>query len=147
MSHKHTSTIFTYMVVWFVLMVLLLATVLAIEIDLDHMLFPGANISLAMFIAVVKALIVMLWFMHVKDASKLTWIFAGASFIWLGIMVLFTLQDYHTRGYFPGWENPVSESYTPAHIELANRQDMAAKGAHGGDPVIAGPESGTTHRP
>ena len=145
-SHKHISSIGTYIAVWFVLMILLLATVLAVEIDLDHKVFSGANITLAMAIAFVKMMVVMLWFMHVKDASKLTWIFAGASFIWWGIMIGFTAQDYGTRGYFNGWETPVNESYTPAHVKLTDGAEQRTVGAAGDVPQQRGPHSGTQEK-
>jgi cytochrome c oxidase subunit 4 len=118
-GHKTVSSIATYGIVWLVLMVLLLATVLAVEANLDDAVFPGANITLAMVIALIKALVVALWFMHLKDASRLTWVAAGASFVWLALMIIGTAQEYHTRGWTPGgWEAPVSESYTPAHVAL-----------------------------
>ena len=144
MSHKHTSTVGTYIVVWAVLMVLLLVTVVAADIHLDDALFPGANITLAMLIALVKMLVVMLWFMHVKDASKLTWISAGASFVWLGILFGLTLPDYHTRGHFHGWESPTLKgSYTEAHLHLTDLAEQRKVGAFGDVPQQTGPGLGT----
>jgi cytochrome c oxidase subunit 4 len=145
-AHKHVSPIGTYIVVWTVLMVLLLATVLAADIHLDDDLFNGANISLAMLIAIVKALIVMLWFMHVKDASKLTWVFAAASFLWLAMLIVGTLQEYHTRGFMPGWETPVSESYTPAHLAVDDIESTVKVPA-GGEKQNYGPTEPFRHRP
>ncbi|HEV7302340.1 MAG TPA: cytochrome C oxidase subunit IV family protein [Tepidisphaeraceae bacterium] len=138
-AHKHVSSVGTYIVVWFVLMVLLLATVLAADIDLEHV-FTGANISLAMLIATVKALVVLLWFMHVKDASKLTWVFVGASFLWLGILIIGTGHEYLTRGWMPGWESPIGESYTPAHLGL---EDGEKRINEVGEAQNLGPRSGT----
>jgi cytochrome c oxidase subunit 4 len=37
--------------------------------------------------------------MHVRYSSKLTWVFVGAGFFWLAILVAFTLSDYATRGW------------------------------------------------
>jgi hypothetical protein len=42
--------------------------------------------------------LVVLVFMHLRYHSRLTWVFAGAGFIWFSIMVSFTLSDYLTRG-------------------------------------------------
>ncbi len=53
----------------------------------------------ALAIAVVKALLVILFFMHLKDASRVAWVFCGCSFVWLGIMVVMTFQDYVTLPY------------------------------------------------
>ena len=52
---------------------------------------------IALFIAVVKAVLVILFFMHVKDASRVTWLFCGCSFLWLIIMLVLTFGDYLTR--------------------------------------------------
>jgi len=56
------------------------------------------NIVAALTIAVVKMLLVILFFMHVRYSSRLTWIFVAAGFIWLLIMLDLTLSDYLTRG-------------------------------------------------
>jgi hypothetical protein len=52
-------------------------------------------------IAVVKAVLVILYFMHVKDGTRLTWVFSGAAFVWLAIMFGLTLNDYVTRDWQP----------------------------------------------
>ncbi|HEY3137015.1 MAG TPA: hypothetical protein VGL29_13375 [Blastocatellia bacterium] len=41
----------------------------------------------------------MLYFMHVRWSSRLTWVFVCAGFFWLAIMVALTLSDYLTRGW------------------------------------------------
>jgi cytochrome c oxidase subunit 4 len=37
--------------------------------------------------------------MHVKYSSRLTWVFAGAAFVWLLLLIGFTIADYDTRGW------------------------------------------------
>jgi cytochrome c oxidase subunit 4 len=37
--------------------------------------------------------------MHVRYGSRLTWVFVGAGFFWLAIMVALTMGDYMTRGW------------------------------------------------
>ncbi len=39
----------------------------------------------------------ILFFMHVRHSSRLTWIFAGAAFLWLGLLLGLTMTDYATR--------------------------------------------------
>jgi cytochrome c oxidase subunit 4 len=56
------------------------------------------NIAVALTIAVIKAVLVALYFMHLRYSSPLTVIFAGAGIFWLGILVALTLSDYITRG-------------------------------------------------
>jgi cytochrome c oxidase subunit 4 len=46
---------------------------------------------------VVKALVVILWFMHVIHSPRLTWIVVIASFLWLGVLFVLTFSDYLTR--------------------------------------------------
>ena len=55
------------------------------------------NTTLAITIAVVKALLVILFFMHVRYSRPLTWIFVGVGFFWLAIFFALTLADYDTR--------------------------------------------------
>jgi cytochrome c oxidase subunit 4 len=57
----------------------------------------GLNSIVALAIAVVKALLVMLFFMHVRYSSRLTWVFAGAGLFWLLILATFTVSDVLTR--------------------------------------------------
>jgi cytochrome c oxidase subunit 4 len=73
-------------------------TVMAAYVDLDHV-FRGANAVVAMTIAVVKATLVVLYFMHVRYSSRLIWLIVGAGVFWLGILFIFTLSDYETRPY------------------------------------------------
>jgi cytochrome c oxidase subunit 4 len=56
------------------------------------------NTVVALTIAGIKALLVVLWFMHVKYSSRLTWIFALAGFLWLLLMIGLTMADFDTRG-------------------------------------------------
>ncbi len=52
-----------------------------------------------MTIATVKAVLVLLYFMHVRYSSRLTWIFVAAGFFWFLILVGFTFSDYASRGW------------------------------------------------
>src|SRR5437763_15710530 len=81
----------TYYVIFAWLMGLLLATVIVSLIPFDRVA-PGLNVLIALIIAIVKATLVVMFFMHVKHASKLTWAFATAAFLWLGIMLALTFN-------------------------------------------------------
>ena len=48
-------------------------------------------------IAVGKALLVALFFMHLLHSRPLSWIVLGAGLFWLGILMVLTLSDYLTR--------------------------------------------------
>ena len=57
------------------------------------------NTVMALAIAVFKAALVVLFFMHVKYSTRLTWAVVVASIFWLGILLAVTMSDYLTRGW------------------------------------------------
>ena len=64
------------------------------------------NTFVAVTIAVIKATLVILYFMHVRYSSRTIWVFAGAGFVWLLILFAFTLSDTLTRdAWFPAIGN------------------------------------------
>ena len=83
-----------YFVIFFSLMILTVATYLVAKVDLGRF-----NAIVALTIAVIKALLVVLYFMHLRYSSRLTWVFVGAGFFWLLILIVLTLSDYMTRGW------------------------------------------------
>ena len=88
----HGATLITYFVIFFSLMILTILTVWVSRIDLGEW-----NTVVAMTIAVVKALLVILWFMHVIHSPRMTWIVVISSFLWLGVMFTLFFADYLTR--------------------------------------------------
>ena len=50
-------------------------------------------------IAVFKATLVILFFMHVKYSTPLTWAVVLGSVFWFGIMIALTMSDYLTRAW------------------------------------------------
>ena len=118
--HPHEE-LRTYYVIFAWLMGLLVLTVIASLIPFDKFA-PGLNVIIALIIAIVKASLVVMYFMHVKHASKLTWAFASAAFLWLAIMVGLTFNDYFTRRSLPG-EPPVRP---PAPRNVAALQNPPA---------------------
>ena len=85
-----------YFVIFGALLVLTAATVMVANYDLGRW-----NAVAALTIAVFKATLVVLYFMHVRYSSRLTWVFVCAGFFWLAIMVALTLADFMTRGWIP----------------------------------------------
>src|SRR6478672_8278262 len=100
----------TYAVIWASLLALLLLTYIIARFDLGPW-----NIIAALTIAVVKMLLVILFFMHVRHSPRLTWLFIAAGFIWLLIMIELTLGDYTTRGQVHRSisQNPVTAQQAP----------------------------------
>jgi cytochrome c oxidase subunit 4 len=75
-----------------------LALLLALTWGLGYINFGGFNLVIALAIAVTKALLIVLFFMHIKWSSRLLHLAASAGLIWLLIMLVLTLADYHGRG-------------------------------------------------
>src|SRR5256885_15936889 len=91
----HISPTSTYVTIFGALMVCTALTVFAAMNDLGNLNFP-----VALAIAVFKATLVVLFFMHVKYGSRLTKLIVGTAFFFLGIMLTLTLSDYLSRGWF-----------------------------------------------
>ncbi|HXT32575.1 MAG TPA: cytochrome C oxidase subunit IV family protein, partial [Vicinamibacterales bacterium] len=60
------------------------------------------NNILMLSIACAKALLVILFFMHVRWSTRLTWLVVASGFFWLIILFGITMTDYLTRGMVPG---------------------------------------------
>jgi len=93
---EHVVSRKIYFLIFGALMVLTAVTVWIANLDLGRW-----NAIVALSIAVFKATLVVLYFMHVRYSSKLTWVFVAAGLIWLIILFAFTLSDYFTRGWVP----------------------------------------------
>jgi cytochrome c oxidase subunit 4 len=89
----HVVPLKTYFTIFGALMAGTALTVFVAFQDLGPM-----NTVVALTIAAIKALLVVLFFMHVKYSSRLTWVFAAAGFLWLVLMIGLTMADFDTRG-------------------------------------------------
>ena len=89
---EHVSSRKIYFLVFGALMVLTGLTVLVAKFNLGVL-----NDVVALAIAVTKAALVVLFFMHVAHSTRLTKLTVVASFFWLAILIAFTLSDYLTR--------------------------------------------------
>jgi cytochrome c oxidase subunit IV len=81
-----------YFIIFFLLLFFTGLTVAVAKIDLGVM-----NVVVMLAVAVTKALLVALWFMHIKYSNRLTRIVVASGLFWLVIMVALTLFDYKTR--------------------------------------------------
>jgi cytochrome c oxidase subunit IV len=82
----------TYLLVFGGLLVLTLITTAVAFVDLGPL-----NTPLALSIALLKASLVMIYFMHLRHSTFLARVFAGAGVLWLLHFMIFTLSDYLTR--------------------------------------------------
>jgi len=77
--------------------ILMLCTYITVQVAFFDL---GAfNIVAALAIAVLKATLVVLFFMHVKYSTRLTWAVVVGSIFWLGILLVLTMGDYLTRSW------------------------------------------------
>ena len=97
MSTGHVASKRLYFTVFLALVVGTLLTVVVAKFDLG----PLNNIVM-LTIACTKALLVVLFFMHVRWGTRLTWVVAGAGFFWLLMMFSITMSDYASRGWVEG---------------------------------------------
>ena len=72
-------------------------TVLAAFFDMGAL-----NNVVMLAIACTKALLVILFFMHVRWSTRLTWLVVASGFFWLIIMFGLTMTDYLSREWVPG---------------------------------------------
>jgi cytochrome c oxidase subunit 4 len=59
------------------------------------------NLIVALAIAFTKAIVIALFFMHIKGSNRLLHLAAVAGLMWLAILIALTLSDYFTRGWNP----------------------------------------------
>lgn len=84
----------TYVLIWAALICLTVTTAVVSGIELGQW-----NAPVAMAIAATKALLVALFFMHLRyERSKIVWVWALAGIFWLLILFILTMSDYITRG-------------------------------------------------
>jgi|tagenome__1003787_1003787.scaffolds.fasta_scaffold13514180_1 cytochrome c oxidase subunit IV len=87
-----TATTKPYFLVFAALLALTLLTTGVAYINLGPF-----SAAVALTIAVIKASLVMIFFMHLVHSSFLPRVFAGAGILWLLHLLIFTLSDYLTR--------------------------------------------------
>ena len=84
---------FTYFLVFLALMA---GTAITVAVTYVHL--GWLNLPLALIIATTKALLVIMFFMHLKDHPRLIKVTFAAAFFFFLILVAHTLSDYLSRG-------------------------------------------------
>jgi cytochrome c oxidase subunit 4 len=95
-AHGHGASVKAYFGVFAALIALTALTVFA---AFQHLGVWNTPVALA--IAVTKALLVALIFMHLKGSPKLTIFVVLASIVWLIFLIAITVSDYVTRAWLP----------------------------------------------
>jgi cytochrome c oxidase subunit 4 len=88
-----------YIAVFVALMALTALTTAISFVDLGVM-----NTAVAITIAVAKATLVVLVFMHVRHSGQVIRAYAVAGVFWLILLFILILSDYRTRAWLDGWE-------------------------------------------
>ena len=92
---EHIVSRTTYFAIFGALIVLTFATVGVAKVDLGEW-----NVVVALSIAVTKATLVILYFMHIKYSKRLTQLVVAAGFLWLLLLLGLTLSDFLTRDWY-----------------------------------------------
>lgn len=91
---EHIVPIRVYAIIFVTLLTLTAATCVISFINLGRL-----NAVVALVIAFSKALLVALFFMHLRYSRRLMQLVVVAGLFWLGIMITFTITDFLTRGW------------------------------------------------
>jgi cytochrome c oxidase subunit IV len=93
-SESHIVPVKTYVFVFLTLIVMTWVTAYVSTVDLGRL-----NVFVALSIAIFKASLVILFFMHVKYGSRLTKFIILAGLYWLILLLFIAMVDLWTRGW------------------------------------------------
>ena len=133
MSAGHISPTRTYYLIFGTLMLMTIVTVLVAFINIGILNFPVA-ISIAIF----KATLVILFFMHAKYSSRLTKLVVGGAFFFLAILLGLTMTDYMSRGWHTS-ERGTTTAGTLERVGPPAAQEAVPIGAEPGQPAATTP--------
>jgi cytochrome c oxidase subunit 4 len=91
---EHIESKKNYFLVFLALIVLTFVTTGIAYLDLGPL-----NTPMALTIAVVKMLLVALFFMHVRYSTRLTKLVVASGLLWLAILLALTMSDYISRAW------------------------------------------------
>ena len=91
---EHVESIGTYALIFAVLLTLTAVTTGVAYIDLGPF-----SVVIALSIALVKMLLVALFFMHLRHSTQLTKVVVAGGLMWLAILLLLTMSDFATRAW------------------------------------------------
>jgi cytochrome c oxidase subunit IV len=78
-----------------------LLALLALTWSIAYVNLGPFNLILALGVSITKAIVIALFFMHIKGSSRILHLAAVAGVMWLLILISLTLSDYSTRGWMP----------------------------------------------
>ena len=92
--HSHASSARTYVLIFVALLALTASTVLVTFAPLGHWHGP-----IGLLIAVAKATLIVLFFMHGLESGRLVWLTLASALFTLAIMMALTFSDYWSRDF------------------------------------------------
>ena len=93
---EHVTSKGTYFSIFAALIALTYLTITVARVDLGRF-----NTIVALTIAVTKAVLVVLFFMHVRYSTRLTKLVVAGGLVWLAILIGLTMCDFATRSWIP----------------------------------------------
>lgn len=131
-AHEHGSSHTHHVVPWrnyglnaIALAILMFLTIGAAFLNLPYHLNP----VVALAIAVTKAVLIVLFFMNTWYSTRLTWVFVGAAFFWLLILLGLFLPDYIARDFH---SQPEAWNSSPYVTSVAPPDQRPIAGSDGG---------------
>jgi cytochrome c oxidase subunit 4 len=88
----HADSAKTYTLVFLALLALTAITTAVAYLDLGHF-----SVVVALAIAVIKMLLVALFFMHLRHSTMLTRIVVLGGLLWLAILITLSMSDFISR--------------------------------------------------
>jgi cytochrome c oxidase subunit 4 len=121
---SHIAPTSNYVAIFGALMVLTAVTVGAAFTDLGSLNFP-----VAIAIAITKATVVILFFMHVKYSSRLTKFVVASCLFFLACLFGLTFTDYLSRGWFA---SPRGTTMAGTQVTVGPAEPKRVEPAEGG---------------
>lgn len=128
-GHGHHGTT-VYWMVFIALMILLVVTVLAAFVNMGAL-----NVPVAYAIATVKAVLILWFFMHLNQQTRLVQVFAFASFAWLALFLIMISGDYISRTFLPRAQPGTTIRKVDSYSVMSGEQHDTRQpglGKHGG---------------
>ena len=108
---EHIAPLKLYFFVFFGLLILTLLTWQIAYIDLGSW-----NTVVALFIAICKAALVGVFFMHLRWSASVIRLVIFAALFWLAIMISLTVGDFFSRVNVQPWQTSAAVSQPMAHL-------------------------------
>ena len=137
---SHISSKSVYFTIFGSLMALTALTVWVAFLQLGSLNFP-----VAITIALIKASLVVLFFMHVKYSSKLTKLLVGSTFFFLASLFGLTMTDYLSRGWMASPRGSATAGMLPKLAAASSELPAASEQALANPEVLFGATCGSCH--